>query len=115
MTTSGTVHLDGGVRCPVKRALANAAASSTTAVVAAVTGKKIRVIALAMVAGDTATDITFKSGSTAISPLFANAANGGAVLGVNEHGWFETTEGAALNAVTDTGSNTGILVTYIEV
>lgn len=114
MQLSGTVHFDGGLKAPVKRAFVNAAASATTEVVAAVSLRKIRVIALAVVAGDTATDLTFKSGSTAISCLFANAANGGE-LGVNIHGWFETAAGAALNVTTDTGSTTGVLVTYVEV
>jgi hypothetical protein len=116
MNFSGTIQLIGGNTVPVKRAFLNQAASGTAqTVVAAVSGKRIRVLALAMRAGATATDATFNSGSTAISPLFANAINDGAVLPLNEHGWFETAAGAALTVTTGAGSTTGILVNYVEV
>lgn len=113
---SGYIELQNGTRAPIKRVKANVAQSQTdSSMVAAVTGKKIRVLSIAMVAGGTATDATFNSGSTAISCLFANAANGGAVLPFNEHGWFETVAGAALTVTTGAGSTTGIQLTYIEV
>jgi hypothetical protein len=101
----------------VKRAVANIAQSQTdSSVVAAVPGKKIRVVQLACQAGATATTIFFESGaSTAITPTFANGANGGAVLPYNPAGWFETAAGSALTATTGAGSTTGILVGYIEV
>jgi len=95
---------------------ANIAASQTaSSLVAAVTGKKIRVVALAMVTGGTATDVTFNSASTAISPLFANGANGGAVLPFNPVGWFETVAGEALTVTTGAGSTTGFLISYVLV
>jgi hypothetical protein len=117
MNPSGYIELaDGAGRAAVKRAILNQAASGTQqTVVAAVTGKRIRVLALAMVAGASATNATFLSNSTTISPLFANGANGGAVLPVNEHGWFETAEGEALKITTSSGATTGVLVTYLEV
>ena len=95
----------------------NVAASQTdSAVVAAKTGFKIRVVALYAVAGGTATDLTFNTkpvgAGTAISALLANAANGGLVLGVNEHGWFETNSGEGLSVTTGAGSTTGIGVVY---
>ena len=100
----------------INYAKANISASATdSSVVAAVTNNKIRVLAIHCQCGATATDITFNSGSTAISPLFANAANGGAVLDWNPAGWFETTNGAALTATTGAGSTTGITVVYAEV
>jgi hypothetical protein len=97
--------------------VANTAASQTNStVVAAITNRRIRVIALAMVAGGTATTAVFNSGSTAaISPTFANAANGGAVLPLNDRGWFTTNAGEALTVTTGAGSATGILVTYVVV
>lgn len=105
-----------GQSLPVKRAIANLSASTTAgSVVAAVAGRKIRVIALFVLAGSTATDITFLSQSTAISPLMSNAANGGEVLPPNPYGWFETAAGEPLRATTGSGSATGILVLYIEV
>lgn len=104
----------------IKRKFVNVAASQTdSVVVAAVTGKKLRVIALAMVAGATATDATFNSkpagAGVAISALFANGANGGAVLPRNKEGWFETVAGEGLTVTTGAGSATGIHITYVEV
>ena len=100
---------------PAKYAFANIAASSTaSSVVAAVAGKKIRVVALAFVCGATATNATFNSASSAISCLFANAANGGAILGENPLGWFETVRGEALTLTTGTGATTGVQVVYVE-
>lgn len=103
---------------PFRYAFANVAASQTdAAVIAAVAGKKIRVIALAFVAGATATTATFNTkpsgAGSAISPLYANAANGGAVLGENQAGWFETVAGEGLSLTTGTGSTTGVNVTYV--
>src|SRR5213082_747725 len=89
----------------IKRAFLNLAASATqTSVVAAVTGKRIRVLAVYAVAGGTATNLTFNSNTTAITPLLANAANGGVVLPLNPAGWFQTTAGEALTATTGAGS-----------
>lgn len=98
-----------------EHAVANVAASSTAEIVAALTGQQIRVLAVAFVCGGTATNATFKSATTAISPVFQNAANGGAVLPPNPYGWFETVAGEALNITTGTGSQTGVLVTYVLV
>lgn len=101
-------------------AFANVAASQTdSSIVAAVAGKKIRVKAVAFVCGDTGTDATFNSkgggAGTACSPLFANAANGGAVLNNNPEGWFETETGEALTLTTGAGSTTGVIVKYVLV
>lgn len=111
--------LDGGTRLTLKRAIANITASQTdSSVVAAVAGKKIRVIFLAIVSGGTATNVTFNSkgsgAGTAVSPLLANAANGGAILPFNDNGWFETNSGEALTVTTGAGATTGILVGYVE-
>ena len=111
---------DGMRALPVRYAFANIAAASTDAsVVAAVAGKKLRVVALVLLCGATATTITFNSkpagAGTAISMQFQNAANGGAVLGFNQAGWFETTAGEGLTATTGVGSTTGVQVVYVEV
>lgn len=110
---------EGSVELTVKHALANIAASQTDAnVVSAVSTKKIIVLALAVVAGATATNITFNTkpagAGSAISPLFANAANGGEILPWNPGGWFKTSESEGLSCTTGSGSTTGILVTYAE-
>lgn len=98
-------------------AVANVAASQTdSSVITAVTGKKIRVVAVTAIAGGTATNLTFNSkgsgAGTAISPLYANGANGGEVLPFNPMGWFETNSAEALTVTTGAGSTTGILVVY---
>ena len=99
-----------------KKAYANVNASSTQSeLVAAVSRKSIRVVSVAMVCGATATTSTFNSASTAISCLFANGANGGAVLNYNFDGWFETTPGQALTVTTGAGSATGYLISYLEI
>ncbi len=102
------------------KAFANVAASQTdSSIVAAVTGKVIRVISMVSVAGATATNLTFNSkpagSGVAISPLFANGANGGEVLPYNEKGWFDTVISEGLTVNTGAGATTGILVTYILV
>ncbi len=103
-----------------KYAFANVAASQTDSnIVTAVASKKIRVLALYAVAGATATNLTFNSkpagAGTAISALFANAANGGEILPFNPVGWFESASGEGLTVTTGAGSTTGIGVVYVEV
>ncbi len=114
------VVFDGNSELVPKFAFANVAASQTDAqVVAAVASKKIRVLAVVVVAGATATNITFNSkpggAGSAISCLLANGANGGAVLPFSPVGWFETAAGQGLSVTTGAGSTTGILVVYVEV
>jgi hypothetical protein len=116
---TGVVYDQAGVALTPKFAFANVAASATdSALVAAVALKKIRVLALYAIAGGTQTNLTFNSkpggAGTAISPLLANAQNGGEVLGFNPSGWFETTAGQGLSVTTGTGSATGIGVVYVE-
>ncbi len=111
---------DGHSELTPKFALANVAAGQTDSqVVAAVAGKKIRVLAAVVVAGSTATNITFNTkpagAGSAISCLLANGANGGAVLPFNPVGWFETAAGQGLTVTTGAGSTTGIQVVYVEV
>ena len=102
----------------VERPFANVAASQTDSqLLAGVAGKKIRVTALAFVCGATATNATFNTkgsgAGVAISPLFANAANGGAILPRNPDGWFETVAGEALTLTTGTGATTGVNIVYV--
>ena len=117
---SGNIIDENGVSLTVKRAFANVAASATDSnIVTAVASKKIRVLSVIALAGGTATNLTFNSkpagAGTAITPLLANAANGGEVLPPNPYGWFETTAGEGLTVTTGAGSTTGILVIYVEV
>jgi hypothetical protein len=85
--------------------------------VTAVPGARIRVTAVAVVAGATAQSLTFKSkptgASSAITPLFAFGANGGMVLPFNPDGWFDTALGEGLTVTTAAGgSTTGIMISY---
>ena len=70
--------------------------------VAAVAGAKYRVLSLAIIA-TTAVSVKFQSASTDITGTFPLGANGGLVLPFNEHGWFETTAGEALNVHLSSG------------
>lgn len=103
----------------VKRTFANVAASQTdSSLVAAVAGTPIKVHALACKAGGTGTNITFNTkpsgAGSAISALFANAANGDTILPYNEQGWFETAVGEGLTCTTGAGSTTGIQIIYSQ-
>lgn len=98
----------------------NITASATdSALVTGVATKKIRVVAMSSQAGGTATTLVFNSkpagAGVAISPVYANGVNIGAVLPYNPVGWFETVAGEALTATTGAGSTTSVLVTYILV
>lgn len=111
---------DGTKTLRIKYTKADVAASQTdSSIIAAVSGKKLRVISMVAVCGANATDLTFNtkpSGSgTAITGVFQNAANGGEVLPFNQSGWFETNAGEGLTATTGAGSTTGITMTYVEV
>lgn len=97
-------------------AKANVAQSQTASViVTAVPQKSIVVTSCFLVAGATATDITFNSNSTALTSLIADGSNGGAVLNHNPFGWFRTVPGEALTVTTGSGSSTGINVNYLEI
>jgi len=112
----GKLALPNGEFVQVKRAFANAGAAGDTELLPAVADRAFRILALVMLAGATATDVTFKSAGTAISPLFANAANGGAVLPLNELGWMQTVDvNQALNVTCGAGSAVGITLLYIEI
>ena len=118
---SGVLLDEGGLPRKVwHSALKNIAASQTdAAVVTAVTGYAIRVVSVYALAGATATTLTFNSkpagSGVAISPLLANAANGGEVLPHNDHGWFETEISEGLTVTTGAGATTGFQVNYILV
>jgi len=97
-----------------------AATSGNNTLVGLVSGKKIRVLALFILAG-AAGNIYFEStaGGTVIFGGSTNkiqlAANGGFVLPFNPVGWFETVVGELLNMnASSTGPFSGGLV-YVEI
>ena len=105
----------------VKRATANVSASQTdSSLVTAVSGKSIKVIGMIVVCGGSATNFTLNSkgsgAGTAISPVFANGANGGMAtpLAAPESAWFSTAAGEALTCTTGSGSTTAVQILYVE-
>jgi len=111
--SAGSISDSRGNLMGVYEGFANIAASATaSSLVAAAPGFAIRVLAMIMHAGATATNSTFNSASAAISCLFANPINGGAQLQFNQFGWFETLGGEALTVTTGTGATTGYQFSY---
>lgn len=112
----GKLALPNGQLVQVKRAFVNAASNATTELLAAVSDAVFRVLSLIMLQGGTAGSVTLKSGTDAISPLFANAANGGMALPFNQHGWFQTNViNEALNVTVSNSSDCGVIINYIEI
>lgn len=93
-------------------------ASATTdgAIVAAVPGRKVRVLQVVMVGGATATTVTVNSkpagAGTAVSADFALGANGTLVLPQSLFGWFESAPGEGITATTGIGASVGIQIAY---
>lgn len=101
--------------CQVKRQVITDKSGAAAAIVAAVTGKKISVLALAIcVDGGAVGDTNFDSDTTIIFGPMELAQNHPFQLAMNEHGWFETAAGEALNADISAGAIDGVVV-YAEV
>lgn len=92
-------------------AFANPAAAGSNVLIAAVAGKKIRVLGLMAVAA-AANSIKLQSAAADITGLFALAANGQLSLSFNEHGWCETVAGDALNINLSAAAAVGVQVVY---
>ena len=97
-----------------------AASTTDSILVAAVAGRKIRVLSVIINQGDTTpSSVQFNSkpagsGTSIFAPLKA-AANGGFVIPENSGGWFETNVGDGLSVTTGAGSTTSVAVTYTVV
>jgi hypothetical protein len=91
---------------------APASLGSNTLLAAPSTTARIRVVAMDMIAS-AAVSVQFQSAANNISALQAFAANGGKVLPFNEHGWFETNAGEALNVNLSAANAVGINFSYI--
>lgn len=96
----------------IKNTFVNTSATGATQIVAAAPGMSIRVISAAVVS-TIANNVKFQSAATDISALFPLGANGGIVLSFNEHGWFQTNPGEALNINMSVATATGIQINYI--
>lgn len=113
---AGNIYLPNGARVQVKRAFATAASNNTTELVPAIADKVIRVLSMLLLGGAVAPTVTFKSGTTAISPAFTHAANGGHLMPPNVWGWFQTLEmNQALNVTVSNSSDVGVIINYIEI
>ena len=82
----------------IKYAVIDAATSGDNTIVAAVSGKKIRIISCFMVAAG-AVNARFESaaGGTALTGVMNLTTNSGFTLPFNPSGWFETVAGQLLN------------------
>ena len=96
-----------------QNAFDSVAASQTDSVlIAAVAGKKIRVIAAFVSCGATPSTVQFNSkpagAGTAIGPVINNSIS----LPECQSGWFDTKLGEGLTVSTGAGSTSGLLVVY---
>lgn len=92
------------------------ATSGNNTILAAVTGKKIRVLSCFMVAAAAVT-VRFESGAdgTALTGQMNLAANGGFVLPYNPLGWFETASNTLLNLELSGATSVDGSLVYVEV
>lgn len=113
---SGRLYDESGDLNAVKYALIDHASSGDNTLVAAVTGKKIRVHSLFLVAAGTVT-VRFESGAggTALTGQMTLAVNNVLVLPHSAHGWFETAAATLLNLELSAGVSVDGGLTYSEV
>jgi hypothetical protein len=115
VTPGNQIFMDGQV-LTIKVAPFNVTATGDQALVPAVAGKKIRVLAITLTCS-VATAVSFKSaaGTTLIQGM-SFAANGGMDVNRMPHGWFcETAVGEALNMNNSVASNVRGSLCYVEV
>jgi hypothetical protein len=108
-----SVIYDDGNLLTIKKIPVAVSASGT--LIAAVSGKMIRVIACALTSSGTV-NVKFQSHVTGdLTGLFYEIANTGFVLSPNTWGWFETVAGEALDISLSAGIPVGGVLTYVEV
>ncbi len=100
-------------RFPVKQAIINEITIANNGIVAAVSGKSIRVISM-MFTVAAAVDLQWKSGGAAITGLMEFADSGG-MTHQSEAGIFWTAVGVALNLDQNAAIQVSGVITYIEV
>lgn len=98
----------------IKYAQIAASGSGTATVVAAVAGKRIRVLAVYVQATTATTSATFKSSTTAITPAVL-VQGSGPIRQAFVGGCFETAAGEALNVTAGAGGDINGFLTYVEV
>lgn len=92
-----------------------AAAQTDSSLIAAVTNKKIKVHALSVTCGSSATTLTLESGTSTRVHKIDMGAYGGSILPFSPVGWFATAASAALTGTTSSGSSVEITLQYTEV
>lgn len=105
-----------GVVGPVKRAAVSAAVLGNNTLVAAVTGKSIRVVAAVLVASGGANTVRLESDAdgTALTGQMDLAADGQLVLPYNPAGWAATVAGELLNLELSAATAVEGVVLYVE-
>lgn len=99
----------------VKHAAIAAASSGSNTVIAAVTGKTIRVLALSLTGAGTVT-ATFKSSTTSsLTGAISLAVATSVVLPYAVVGWMDTVAGEALTVALSGATAVAGVITYIEV
>lgn len=100
----------------IKYAVIDDATSGDNEIVAAVTSKKIRVLAVWLVsAGTVTTRWESGAGGTALTGQATLAVNTGYALPFNPVGWFETAKGVALNLELSAAVSVDGSLVYVEV
>lgn len=109
-------QIDTSVTQIVKRAVISVAAAGDATIVAAVTGKKIRVVDVVLTS-ETAGTVRFESGTggTALTGLITLPAGGGFAPGFNPYGHFETAAATLLNLEVTTSTGADGWLMYVEV
>lgn len=107
---------DGTTALTPKFAIIDAATSGDNTLLSAVVGKKIRVLALFLVAAGTV-NVRFESGAggTALTGQMNLIANTGFVLPFNPAGWFETASNTLLNLELSGAVSVDGSLVYVEV
>lgn len=117
--TSGRIYDDKGNAMTVKYANVSVAQSQTdTALVAAVAGKRIRVISQHVQANGTAGAVQVNSKPAGVGTAkwgpFTNDAFCGSVLGLNPNGHYESNTAEGLSITTGVGGTTTVSISYVE-
>lgn len=99
----------------VKRAIIDAATSGNNTLVAAVTGKRIRVLSAFLTMTGTAVTIRFESAAdgTALTGQMTPSQGQTILLPYNPHGWFETAASQLLNLELGGAQSVDGALTYV--
>ena len=108
--------VQGNTTTIIKRVAIDTATSGDNTIIAAVAGKKIRVLSLALIPSAAVT-ARFETGAggTALTGQMQLGAKVNLILDYNPAGWFETTAGALLNLELSGATSVDGCIVYPEV